>query len=83
MRRHAREGWRTNIAQGGRGEVVTVKVDEERLALAAAKAVGADAAGVDLLPGTNGEWYALEALAPVTGVEMVGFVAGAFSAVTP
>src|SRR5262249_58449628 len=24
MRRHARDGWRTNVAQGGRGEAVTV-----------------------------------------------------------
>jgi ribosomal protein S6--L-glutamate ligase len=89
MRRHAREGWRTNIAQGGRGEVVSLTADEERLALHAAAAVGAVAAGVDLLPGPNGEWYVLEvnavpgwrALAPVTGVnvalELIRFVADA------
>src|SRR5262245_4695511 len=78
MRRHARDGWRTNIAQGGRGEVVSLTADEERLALRAASAVGAAAAGVDLLPGPAGEWYVLEvnavpgwrALAPVTGVDV-------------
>jgi ribosomal protein S6--L-glutamate ligase len=78
MRRHAREGWRTNIAQGGRGEAVAVSADEEALALRAARAVGAVAAGVDLLPGPDGSWYVLEvnavpgwrALSPVTGVDV-------------
>ena len=59
---------------------MTVTVEEERLALAAARAVGADAAGIDLLPGPNGEGYVLEvnavpgwrALAPVTGVDVRG-----------
>lgn len=78
MRRHARDGWRTNVAQGGRGEAVRVTAAEEHLALAAAAAVGAPAAGVDLLPGPEGELYVLEvnavpgwrALAPVTGVDI-------------
>src|SRR5207245_11574521 len=39
MRRYSNGGWRTNIAQGGRGEVVQLKPDEERLALRAAQAV--------------------------------------------
>ena len=78
MRRYARDGWRTNIAQGGRGEVVSLTAEEERLALTAARAVGAAAAGVDLLPGPDGALYVLEvnavpgwrALAPVTGVDV-------------
>jgi ribosomal protein S6--L-glutamate ligase len=78
MRRHARDGWRTNIAQGGRAEPVRLGATEERLALRAAAAVGAAAAGVDLLPGPAGEWYVLEvnavpgwrALAPATGVDV-------------
>jgi ribosomal protein S6--L-glutamate ligase len=86
MRRHANGGWRTNIAQGGKGEVMRPTAAEERLALAAAAAVGTPVAGVDLLPGAGG-WYVLEvnavpgwrALAPVTGVdvavEMVRFLA--------
>ena len=77
MRRHARDGWRTNIAQGGRAEAVTPTAEEGRLALAAARAVGALAAGVDLLPGPDG-WFVLEvnavpgwrALSPVTGVDV-------------
>ena len=42
MRRHAKNDWRTNVAQGGRAEAVTPTADEERLALQAAAAVGAD-----------------------------------------
>jgi ribosomal protein S6--L-glutamate ligase len=78
MRRRANGGWRTNVAQGGKGEPVRATAEEERLALAAAAAVGAEVAGVDLLPGPAGEWYVLEvnavpgwrALAPVTGVDV-------------
>jgi ribosomal protein S6--L-glutamate ligase len=78
MRRRARSGWRTNVAQGGSGEPVSLTTSEERLALAAAGAVGATVAGVDLLPGPQGQWYVLEvnavpgwrALAPVTGVDV-------------
>jgi ribosomal protein S6--L-glutamate ligase len=78
MRRRANGGWRTNVAQGGRGEPVSLTAAEERLALDAAGAVGAPVAGVDLLPGPDGRWYVLEvnavpgwrALAPVTGVDV-------------
>jgi ribosomal protein S6--L-glutamate ligase len=78
MRRHARGDWRTNVAQGGRGEIVSVGHDEAQLALSAAAALGAPVAGVDLLPGPGGDWYVLEvnavpgwrALAPVTGVDV-------------
>jgi glutathione synthase/RimK-type ligase-like ATP-grasp enzyme len=85
-RSHAHDGWWTNIAQGGRGEVVRVTADEEQLALRAA-AVGTVAVGVDLLPGPDGERHVLEvnavpgwrALGPVTGVdvalEQIQFVA--------
>jgi ribosomal protein S6--L-glutamate ligase len=78
MRRHARAGWRTNVAQGGKAESVRISAEQERLALAAAKAVGAAVAGVDLLPGPDGTLYVLEvnavpgwrALAPVSGVDV-------------
>jgi ribosomal protein S6--L-glutamate ligase len=78
MRRHSNGDWRTNVAQGGRGEVVRLSPEEERLALRAASALGAAVAGVDLLPGPEGEWYVLEvnavpgwrALAPVTGIDV-------------
>jgi ribosomal protein S6--L-glutamate ligase len=78
MKRHAHEDWRTNVAQGGRGEVVSVGEDEALLALRATAVLGTEAAGVDLLQGPAGEWYVLEvnavpgwrALAPVTGVDV-------------
>jgi RimK family alpha-L-glutamate ligase len=80
MRRYASTGWRTNVAQGGRGESACLTVEEEQLALAAAMAVGAQVAGVDLLPGSNGDLSVLEvnavpgwrALAPATGVDIAG-----------
>jgi ribosomal protein S6--L-glutamate ligase len=87
MRRHGNGGWRTNVAQGGTAQAVRPSSAEEELALRAAAAVGAPAAGVDLLPGPAGEWYVVEvnavpgwrALAPVTGVdvaaEMIRFLA--------
>jgi ribosomal protein S6--L-glutamate ligase len=78
MRRHARDDWRTNVAQGGRAEPVTLTADEERLALAAAKAVGTPVAGIDLLPRPDGGYFVLEvnavpgwrALAPTTGIDV-------------
>src|SRR6266699_511323 len=48
MRRYANGSWRTNIAQGGRGEVVRLSGEEERLALRAATAADTLIAGVDL-----------------------------------
>lgn len=82
MRRFSNGDWRTNVAQGGRGEVVQPSADEESLALRAAAALGAPMAGVDLLSGPRGEWYVLEvnavpgwrALAAVTGVDVAGAV---------
>ena len=49
MRRHARDGYRTNVSLGGRGEVVPVTDREAEISLRAASAVGARIAGVDLL----------------------------------
>jgi ribosomal protein S6--L-glutamate ligase len=78
MRRQANGGWRTNIAQGGNAARVCLTAEEEHLALRAAAAVGAPAAGVDLLPGPGGKWYVLEvnavpgwrALTPTTDVDV-------------
>ncbi|HKI31123.1 MAG TPA: RimK family alpha-L-glutamate ligase [Gemmataceae bacterium] len=92
MRRFARDDWRTNVAQGGRAEPVRLNGTEEELALRAAAAVGAPVAGVDLLPGPDGEMYVIEvnavpgwrALAPVTGVdvaaELIRFLAHEYGA---
>ncbi len=50
IRRHAPEGeWRTNVAVGGRAEACRLDVCVERIALRAARAVGAEVAGVDLI----------------------------------
>lgn len=55
MKRTGKEGdFRSNIAHGGRGEPYRLSETEEALAVAAARAVGADFAGVDLLFGENG-----------------------------
>ncbi len=78
MRRHAEGDWRTNVAQGGRAEAVSLTAAEERLTLAAAGAVGAPVAGVDLLPRPGGGYYVLEvnavpgwrALGPVAGIDV-------------
>jgi ribosomal protein S6--L-glutamate ligase len=82
MRRHAHDDWRTNVAQGGRAEPALVAPDQERLALDAARVLGAAVAGVDLLQGPRGEWYVLEvnavpgwrALSPVTWVDIAAAV---------
>ncbi|HVS35305.1 MAG TPA: RimK family alpha-L-glutamate ligase [Gemmataceae bacterium] len=82
MRRRSRGDWRTNVAQGGTAEPMRLGPDEERLALRATAALGAPMAGVDLLPGPDGEWYVLEvnavpgwrALAPATGVDVAAAV---------
>jgi ribosomal protein S6--L-glutamate ligase len=56
MRRQARRGeFRANVHRGGWGEKISrLPARYERLALAAAKAVGLDVAGVDLLEGEHG-----------------------------
>ncbi len=80
MRRHARGDWRTNVAQGGRGELVAIDDEQAEQALRAAAVLGVEAAGVDLMPGPAGEWYVIEvnavpgwrALAPVTGIDVAG-----------
>ena len=60
MRRISAADWRTNVAQGGRTERVELSDTQVSLAGRAADAVGCPVAGVDLLPGPNGEWYVIE-----------------------
>jgi ribosomal protein S6--L-glutamate ligase len=91
MRRHARDGWRTNVAQGGRAEPTELTARQAKLARRAAEVCGTAAAGIDILPDADGKEYILEvnavpgwrALAPVTGVdvaaEMIRFVASEVS----
>lgn len=80
MRRHAPPGeWRTNVALGGEAEAYGPSQEESRLAIAAAAAVSAEAAGVDLvLDPDRGGPVVLEvnavpgwrALARVTGIDV-------------
>src|SRR5207248_1893772 len=60
MRRRSSGGWRTNVAQGGTGETIRLAAEIEELALRASAAVQAPMAGVDLLPGRDGQTYVLE-----------------------
>ncbi len=60
MRRRATEGWRTNVAQGGRPERLALDPALEDLALRAAAAVDTEVAGVDVLPDRDGRLWVLE-----------------------
>jgi ribosomal protein S6--L-glutamate ligase len=78
MRRYARAGWRTNVAQGGSTEPVVPSELQAALAVRAAEVVGAQVAGVDLLDAPDGRTLILEvnavpgwrALARTTGVDI-------------
>ena len=52
--------WRTNVARGGTARTFALPQDWAQLALRAAAAVGAEYAGVDLLPSRRGEVFVLE-----------------------
>ncbi|HEX6966476.1 MAG TPA: RimK family alpha-L-glutamate ligase [Gemmatimonadaceae bacterium] len=52
--------WRTNISRGGEARAITPSTDWCAMALHAARAVGAEYAGVDLLPARDGTTYVLE-----------------------
>ena len=61
IERRAPEGeWRTNVAIGGVARAVDPTPEMEQMALGAAAAVGADYAGVDLLPARDGSLFVLE-----------------------
>jgi RimK family alpha-L-glutamate ligase len=59
IERRAR-GWKTNLARGGRARPATLGPELAQLAIAAAGAVGAAYAGVDLLPARDGTVYVVE-----------------------
>jgi RimK family alpha-L-glutamate ligase len=54
------EGWRTNISRGGQAQAARLPDAWAAMAVRAAAAVGADYAGVDLLPARDGSVYVLE-----------------------
>jgi RimK family alpha-L-glutamate ligase len=54
------EGWRTNLSRGGRATPLALPEAWSELAVRAAAAVGAEYAGVDLLPTRDGAVYVIE-----------------------
>jgi RimK family alpha-L-glutamate ligase len=78
------DGWRTNLARGARAEKADLPRAWEDISLAAAHAVGAEYAGVDLLPTTAGELHVLEVngipgwrgLQKTTDVDVAGAIVG-------
>ena len=76
------EGWRTNLSRGGRAQPVELSEAWSALAVRAAAAVGAEYAGVDLLPARDGTAYVIEVngipgwegLQKATGVDVAGAV---------
>lgn len=72
--------WRTNVSQGATAHAVTLSPELTDLALRAAAAVGAEYAGVDLLPARDGRVSVLEVngipgwqgLQEATGVDVAG-----------
>lgn len=60
MRRFNPHDWRTNLSRGASAAPFSPAPDLVDMARAAARAVGAPLAGVDLLPGRDGHVYAIE-----------------------
>jgi RimK family alpha-L-glutamate ligase len=52
--------WRTNVSIGGTARAIELPAECEEMALRAAAAIGAEYAGVDLLPARDGRVFALE-----------------------
>jgi RimK family alpha-L-glutamate ligase len=74
--------WRTNVSRGGSVRAFELPAEWARLALEATAAVGADYAGVDLLPSRDGRVFVLEVngipgwrgLQQATGVDVAGAI---------
>jgi len=60
IERRSHDDWRTNVARGGSARAFELPDKWEQLAVSAAAAVGADYAGVDLLPSRDGRVFVLE-----------------------
>jgi RimK family alpha-L-glutamate ligase len=76
------DGWRTNLSRGGTARPIELSEAWAGLAVRAAAAVGAEYAGVDLLPARDGTVYVLEVngipgwqgLQEATGVDVAGAI---------
>jgi len=79
-RRTSDGGWRTNVSRGGSARPFDLPPAWEQLALRAAAAIGADYAGIDLLPSREGPVFVLEVngipgwqgLQQATGLDVAG-----------
>ncbi len=85
IERRAPEGeWRTNVAIGGSATPFELPDEWAQLAVRAANAVGADYAGVDLLPSRDGRVFVLEVngipgwegFQKATGIDVAGAIVG-------
>jgi RimK family alpha-L-glutamate ligase len=83
IERRAPDGdWRTNVARGGTALPFDLPAAWEQLAVRAAAAIGADYAGVDLLPSRDGDVFVLEingipgweGLQKATGLDVAGAI---------
>jgi RimK family alpha-L-glutamate ligase len=83
IERRAPDGqWRTNFTRGGSVRPFDLPKNWEQLALRAASAIGADYAGVDLLPSRDGQVFVLEVngipgwqgLQQATGLDVAGAI---------
>jgi RimK family alpha-L-glutamate ligase len=96
IERRAPDGeWRTNVSRGGSARPIDLPPAWADLALRAAAAVGADYAGVDLLPSRDGAVFVLEVngipgwrgLQQATGLDVAGaiveYLVGRVSALRP
>lgn len=76
------DGWRTNFSRGGRAAPASLTPEQAGFAVRATAAVGAEYAGVDLLPGEDGTSWVLEVngipgwegLQQATGLDVAGAV---------
>lgn len=73
--------WRTNTARGGRAEACKITTELDELSLRAAKAVGGDIVGVDLMEGEDGllvhevnNTTEFKNTVPATGVDIPGMI---------
>jgi RimK family alpha-L-glutamate ligase len=81
-RRAAPGEWRSNVSRGGSVRGIALSRDSEELAVRAAAVVGADYAGVDLLPSRDGCMFVVEVngipgwrgLQRATGIDVAGTI---------